>query len=485
MDHFRYDDGRLLCEDLPVREIAERFGTPTFIYSQATLVEHYDRLKAAFGELDPLICYSVKSSGNIHLCRLLAERGAGMDVVSGWELERAFLAGCPMDKIVYAGVGKTDAEIMAALDGRHALLRRGEAERSAAAGKLRDGEMERLRVDGAHGDAGFAPIPDSSGRGAIGYFNIESEPEFENIAAIARRLGIRTRGALRVNPDVDPKTHVYTSTGKKETKFGVDIERALAFFERYGRDEFLSLDAIHLHIGSPIYSTEPYIAAIHKTLELIDTLEKRGYRINALDLGGGFGADYESDTSPLAADYAAAIVPLLKERMLGSESRPTRMRLILEPGRTISANAGLLLMRVLYVKQGGSRQFVICDGGMNNLIRPALYGSFHFIWPAEVEARFVPPRRAEKLDLPGLETCDIVGPICESGDFLAKERRLPPVKRGDLIAVYTAGAYAMAMASNYNSQPMPAEVLVSGGEARLIRRRQDLQDLVGPELDIT
>lgn len=457
MDHFRYVNGQLRCEDVPVRELAERFGTPTYIYSQGTLLDHYDRLKAAFSELDPLICYSVKSSGNIHLCRVLADRGAGMDVVSGWELERAFLSGCPMEKVVYAGVGKTDAEIMAALDGRHSLLGAG---RQGGAG-------QGLRV------------PDPSGRGTIGYFNIESEPEFENLAAIARRLGVRTRGALRVNPDVDPRTHVYTSTGKKESKFGVDIERALAFFERYGRDEFLSLDAIHLHIGSPIYSTEPYITAINKTLELISTLEARGFRINALDLGGGFGADYETDRSPVAADYAAAIIPLLRDRVKRG------MRLILEPGRTISANAGLLLMRVLYVKQGGTKQFVICDGGMNDLIRPALYGSFHFIWPAEIEERFVPPggRRAENMELPGLEMCDIVGPICESGDFLAKERRLPPMKRGDLVAVFAAGAYGMAMASNYNSQPMPAEVLVHGREARLIRRRQTAMDLAGPEIE--
>jgi diaminopimelate decarboxylase len=462
MDDFRYREGRLFCEDLPISEVAERFGTPTYVYSTNTLVDHYDRLKAAFSELDPLICYSVKSSGNIHLCRVLAERGAGMDVVSGWELERAVLAGCPMEKIVYAGVGKTDAEIMAALDGRFALGR--------------DGETERRRDEKPESVSGTA---DPTNRGAIGYFNIESEPEFENIAAIARRLGVRTRGALRVNPDVDPKTHVYTSTGKKETKFGVDIERALAFFEKYGKDEFLSLDAIHLHLGSPIYSAEPYIAAIHKTLELIETLEKKGFRINALDLGGGFGADYETDKSPAASDYAAAIVPLLRDRV-----KNKGMRLILEPGRTISGNAGLLLMRVLYVKQGGSKQFVICDGGMNDLIRPALYGSFHFIWPAEVEAKFVPPRRAENLEMPGLEMCDIVGPICESGDFLAKERKLPPVGRGDLIAVYTAGAYGMVMASNYNAHPMPAEVLVDGREARLIRRRQEMADLVGPELDV-
>ncbi|MEX2219491.1 MAG: diaminopimelate decarboxylase [Phycisphaerales bacterium] len=467
MDHFAYHAGRLHCERLSVTDLAERFGTPSYIYSRATLLDHYDRLAAAFAELDPLICYSIKSCANLHICRVLAERSAGMDVVSGGELERAFLAGVPMEKVVYAGVGKTDAEIMAALDGRHSLLR-------DAVGPPNPPPPPR---------AAPPQVPDPSTRGPIGYFNIESEPEFETIAAIARRLGIRSRGALRVNPDVDPRTHAYTSTGKKETKFGVDIERAVRFFERYGNDEFLRLDAIHLHIGSPVYETAPYIAAIGKTLALIDDLERRGHRINALDLGGGFGADYETDKSPPAADYAAAIVPLLRARCGRDVPADRRIRLILEPGRTISANAGILLTRVLYVKEGGAgKRFIICDAGMHTLIRPALYSAFHFIWPAEVSPQHIPARRAADMDLPGLIPADIVGPICESGDFLAKDRKLPPVKRGDIIAVFTAGAYGMAMASNYNTQPMPAEVLVDGAEARVIRRRQTTADLVAPEL---
>jgi diaminopimelate decarboxylase len=451
MDFFTYHDGRLRCEGLDATDLADRFGTPTYIYSRKTLEDHYDRLAAAFRELNPLICYSIKSCGNLAVCRVLVERGAGMDVVSGGELERAFLAGCPMDKIVYAGVGKTDAEIEASLDGRKSLLLGG-------------------------GAGGGTPNPDPSRRGPIGYFNIESEPEFENIAAIARRMGVRAHGALRVNPDVDPKTHVYTSTGKKESKFGVDIERARAFFERYGRDEWLRLDAIHLHIGSPVYETGPYIAAVQKALKLIDDLESRGHRIAALDLGGGFGADYETDKSPPASAYAEAIVPLLRERVRKG------LKIILEPGRTISANAGLLLTRVLYVKEGGAgKRFVICDAGMHTLIRPSLYGSFHFIWPAVPGDRFIPERRAEKMDTPGLVTCDIVGPICESGDFLAKDRPLPPVKRGDILAVFTAGAYGMAMASNYNTQPLPAEVLVEGSDARIVRRRQSVADVIGLE----
>lgn len=451
MDQFRYQQNRLFCEDIPASAVAERFGTPTYVYSRATLIDHYDKLNAAFAELKPLICYSVKSCANVHICRVLAERGAGMDVVSGGELERAFLAGVPMSKVVYAGVGKTDAEIMAALDGARSLL--------SGPGRPRPGQA-----------------PDPSGRGAIGYFNIESEPEFENIAAIARRLGVRSRGALRVNPDVDPRTHAYTSTGKKETKFGVDIARAVRFFERYGRDQFLALDAIHLHIGSPVYDIEPYVAAVHKAVELIDDLECRGFAIRTLDLGGGFGANYETDRSPAAGEYAAAIVPLLRERV------GRGLKIVLEPGRTIVANAGILLTRVLYVKEGGDgKRFVICDAGMNTLIRPSLYGAFHFIWPAEVRPEFLPARRAADLDMPGLSECDVVGPICESGDFLAKGRKLPPVARGDVLAVFTAGAYGMAMASNYNSQPLPAELLIDGSQARIIRARQTVSEIVVPE----
>jgi diaminopimelate decarboxylase len=413
MDHFAYRAGSLFCEDTALDDLAQRVGTPTYVYSRATLTDHYDRLATAFRDLGPtnqgpLICYSVKSCGNLSICRALGEQGAGMDVVSGGELERAWLAGVPMSKVVYAGVGKTDAEILAALDGRHSPLR------GLPPGQLPGGRS-----------------PDD--RGPIGWFNVESEPEFETIAALARKTQIPARAALRVNPDVDPKTHAYTTTGKKESKFGVDLERALAFFRAYGRDEWLKLTAVHLHIGSPVYTTEPYVEAITKALALIDQLGREGFRVDTLDLGGGFGADYETGRSPEAADYAEAIVPLLRDRVRSG------LRVILEPGRTISANAGVLLTRVVQVKQSGSKSFVICDAGMNALIRPALYGAFHFVWPTRVAPEHVPPRRAEELDLPGLQTCDVVGPICESGDFLAKGRKIPPVKRGDLVAVFTAG----------------------------------------------
>ncbi len=441
MDDFSYRDGRLGCEGVDLVSLADEFGTPTYVYSRATLEGHYDRIAAAFAELNPLICYSIKSCPNLEVCRVLADRGAGMDAVSGGEIERAWLAGCPMDKIVYAGVGKSGPEIRAALSGGHSLLH----------------------------------DPAAADRGAIGWFNIESEQEFPAVAAIARELGVKTHAALRVNPDVDPKTHRYTTTGTRETKFGVDLKRALAFFERFGRDEHLVLDALHIHLGSPIYSTEPYVSGVRKVLALVEELESRGHAIEAIDLGGGFGADYETARSPRAAEYAEAIVPLLRERA----QKGTQM--ILEPGRTISANAGVLLTRVAYVKEGPGKRFVICDAGMQTLIRPALYEAFHFIWPAVVGSEHVPPRRAESLDLPGLVRCDVVGPICETGDFLALERDLPPVERGDVLAVFTAGAYGMSMASNYNSHALPAEVLVSGATSRVVRRRQTVSDLLAHE----
>ena len=429
MDFFQYKDGSLYCEDFSLSDLAERVGTPTYVYSRKTFEHHYDAITKAFAELEPIICYSIKSCGNIHICRMLAERGSGMDVVSGGELFRAQQAGADMKKVVYAGVGKTDAEITAAIEA------------------------------------------------GIGWFNIESEAEFENIASIARKLGKHAHGALRVNPDVDPETaHAKTTTGKKESKFGVDIERAKRFFEAYGKDEYLKLSAIHLHIGSPVYKTEPYAAAIKKALELINQLKQAGHSITAIDIGGGFGADYSSAQSPGYADYAAAIVPLLKP------FKDAGGKVILEPGRTIAANSGILLTRVQYIKQGGRKKFVIIDSGMHHLIRPTLYDSFHFIWPVEVDGAQVPQSRGETMDAEGLETVDVVGPICETGDYLALNRALPKVERGDLLAVFSAGAYGMTMASNYNAMPRPAEVLVHGKQATVIRRRETYDDLVNAEL---
>lgn len=443
MDYFSYRDGRLTCEGVDLARLAAVTGTPTYVYSAGTLGLHYDRLAAAFSELSPLICFSVKSCPNVHVLRTLVERGSGLDVVSGGELHRARMAGCPLSKVVYAGVGKTDEEIRDALG------------------------FGVGRVGGGVG-------------GEIPLFNIESEPEFQTIAGIARSLGVTASAALRVNPDVDPKTHAYTTTGKKETKFGVDLERARAFFRRFGHEKHLRLTGVHLHIGSPVYETGPYVEAVTKTLGLIDELAREGVRVDTLDLGGGFAADYQTGASPAASDYAAAIVPLLRDRV-ATPSRPDGLRIILEPGRSIAANAGVLLTRVLYIKESGTRKFIVCDAGMNTLIRPALYGSFHFIWPVTVADQHVPPTRTERPELPGLEACDVVGPLCESGDFLAKDRPLPPLARGDLLAVFGAGAYGMSMASRYNSHPLPAEVLVEGERARVVRRRETYADITAHE----
>jgi len=425
MDDFHYQQGHLFCEQVKVDDLLNKIGSPAYIYSRKTLTAHYDAVAKAFAPLEPIICYSIKSCGNIHICRTLAQRGAGMDVVSGGELYRARLAEVDMSKVVYAGVGKTDDEITAAIDA------------------------------------------------GIGWFNIESEMEFENITAIAKKMGKQAHGALRVNPDVaDPNTHAKTTTGRKETKFGVDIDRARRFFETYGHNEHCRLDAIHLHIGSPIYSPQPYVTAIEKALALIDELRANGFTINTLDIGGGFAADYETGRSPRYDDYANAIVPLLKDKGL---------KIILEPGRTIAGNAGVLVSTVLYVKSGGSKKFVIVDTGMHHLLRPAMYDAFHFIWPTRVNEDQVPTTRATEMALPDLEKCDVVGPICETGDILAKDRLLPAVTRGDRLCIFTAGAYGMTMASNYNAMPRPAEVLVDGNTATIIRHRETYEDLVAKE----
>lgn len=425
MDWFQYRDGQLYCEDINIDHLVQQVGTPVYVYSRKTFEHHFNSLKEAFAELNPIICYSIKSCGNINIIRMLTNLGAGMDVVSGGEIIRAQQANANMKNIVYAGVGKTDDEI-------------------------------RLGIEAG-----------------IGYFNIESEAEFENISTIAKSMGKTAYGALRVNPDVsDPKTHAKTTTGKKETKFGVDIDRARKFFERYGKDEHCKLTAIHIHIGSPIYSPEPYVLAIRKTLELINELNEAGHNVNTIDIGGGFAADYESDKSPSYEEYADAIIPLLKD---------SGLKVILEPGRTIAGNAGALITRVQYVKKGGNKKFAIVDTGMHHLIRPSMYDAFHFIWPTQIAPQHTPTERTAIPDLPGLEPYDIVGPICETGDTLARNRPIPPVTRGNLLCIFTAGAYGMVMASNYNAMQRPPEVLVDGAKATIIRKRETYDDLIAPE----
>ncbi|HIJ54471.1 MAG TPA: diaminopimelate decarboxylase, partial [Planctomycetes bacterium] len=285
-------------------------------------------------------------------------------------------------------------------------------------------------------------------------------------------LNKQSKVALRINPDVDPKTHTYTTTGKKETKFGVDLERSRKIFADFGKNNSAALCAIHIHLGSAGLSVEPYVEAIEKILALIEQLRSDGFTIEAVNIGGGYGADYITGTAPTAADYAAAIVPLLKDRNL---------KLILEPGASIAANAAILVTQVLYLKTSGRKKFVIVDAGMNDLIRPPLYDAFHFIWPARVDKKFVPDRRDTDLKLTGTEVVDVVGPICESADFFAKERALPPVKSGDIISIFTAGAYGFSMASNYNARGRAAEVLVDSDNFTIIRKRETYEDLTALE----
>jgi diaminopimelate decarboxylase len=424
MDYFNYKNGTLFAEDVSVERIAEQVGTPVYIYSKATFKSHLLKIQQSYNRLDTMICYSVKACGNINILKFMAEAGSGFDIVSGGELYRVLQAGGDPSNTVFAGVGKTDAEI-----------------------------LEALAVD-------------------IGYFNIESEAELENLIRLAGQQGKRPKVAIRVNPDVDYKTHAFITTGKKETKFGVDIERAIKVFADYGGNPAINLCAIHVHLGSGGKKIDPYVVAVEKILPLIDKLRSQGHTIEALDLGGGYGADYESDTVPSAADYAAGIVPLLKDK---------NIKLILEPGKSICANAGIMLTRVLYIKRGGSKKFVIVDAGMNDLIRPSLYDAFHFIWPAKVDEKFVPQKRNKDLQIDGTEVVDIVGPICEGADFFAKDRALPPTKRGDLLSVFTAGAYGFTMSSNYNARGRAAEVLVDGKNFSVIRKRETYEDLIEPE----
>ncbi len=424
MDHFQYRNGQLFCEDTPVADLADRYGTPLYVYSAAAFVGRLKELQEAFAEVNPLICYSVKACSNLGILKLMAEHGSGFDVVSGGELFRVRTAGGDPGKTVFAGVGKTDDEIRDALH----------------AGVL--------------------------------MFNVESEAELAAIDRVAKAEGKVAPVAPRVNPDVDPKTHRYISTGKKESKFGMDIDRALALAEQARGMSGISMIGMHMHIGSQITSVEPHASAVEKGVQIIAQLRKMGHPIAWYNMGGGFGINYRGHEAREIAEFARVMLPGLKE---------TGCRLALEPGRSIAGNAGILVSRVLYTKQSGEKRFLIQDAAMNDLIRPALYEGFHRIWPVQVpEGLPAPPEDCEAA-IPGTEPWDVVGPVCESGDFLAKDRPLPRLERGALIATFSAGAYGMVMASNYNTRPRAPEVLVEGSHARLVRRRETLDDLVQQE----
>jgi diaminopimelate decarboxylase len=427
MDHFAYKNRSLHCEEVPVSLLAETYGTPLFVYSKATLLHHLHQLQNAFAAVEPLICYSIKTNGNLSICKLMASQGAGFDVTSGGELYRALQAGAPGSKIVFAGVGKTDAEIRYALE--------------------KD----------------------------VYLFNVESEEELHNLGTVARSIGKVAQAALRVNPDLPPKTHVKTDTSVKGVKFGLDIETVLDVARGILGHEHVKVVGLHMHLGSPILSTQPYKEGAAKAAVLIDRLREQGHAISLLNMGGGFGIHYKKQEAQPAQAFAEVIVPI---------AQSTRCQLILEPGRFIVGNAGILLSRVLYTKETGGKTYLIQDAAMNDLIRPTLYGSFHRIWPAIPAANMPAPPDDYEADIPGTLLQDVVGPVCESGDFLAQNRRLPTLNRGELLATFSAGAYGMAMSSNYNSRLRAAEVLVDGANHRLIRRRETYEDLVRPEVEV-
>ena len=421
MDHFHYESGQLFCENIPVADLAAKYGTPLYIYSQNAILGQLMALQTAFAEVNPLVCYSVKANSNLGVLKVMAAHGSGFDVVSEGELFRVMTAGGDPGKTVFAGVGKTDQEIAAGLN----------------AGVL--------------------------------MFNVESEAELDAIVRVADSLGKIAPIALRVNPDVDPKTHRYISTGKKESKFGMDIDRSLALAERIVGVKSVTMIGMHMHIGSQITTVEPYAAAVEKGVEIIEKMRKMGHPIQWYNMGGGYGIAYRGGEAKEVSEFAKAIVPGLKA---------TGCRMAMEPGRVIVGNAGVLVSRVLYTKRSGEKRFLIQDAAMNDLIRPALYESFHRIWPVAVPAGLPTPPVDYEAPIPGTEPWDVVGPVCESGDFLAKDRFLPNLNSGDLLAVFSAGAYGMVMASNYNTRPRAAEILVDGSNVKLVRRRETYEDLV-------
>lgn len=418
MHDFIYKNGELYCEGVRVSDIADAAGTPFYLYSYKTITGHYQKLARAFRPVNPLICYSMKANSNLAFIRALVKQGSGLDIVSGGELFRALKAGCPPAKIVYAGVGKSEQEISTAID----------------AGIL--------------------------------LFNVESIPELETIDTIARRKKKTVNISLRLNPDVDPKTHKYITTGKKESKFGIDLDRAYEIYTQQADFPNLRITGAHVHIGSQITSGDPFVKAFKKVLGFLDRVEAQGVRIRYLNLGGGLAAVYKEEKPQTADQYARRILPLLKKFQ---SSRREKVKIIFEPGRFIAANSGIFVTRVIYVKKTHAKNFVIVDGAMNDLIRPSLYDAYHEVKP-------VKETKTQDTVL-----SDVVGPICESGDFLAKDRRLPPLQKGDALAVMTAGAYGFTMSSQYNSRPRVPEIMVKGNKFVIVRQRETHADLIRGE----
>ena len=411
MTGFAYVDGELRAEDVPLSELAQRYGTPCYVYSRALLTSAYQTFDAAFAGIPHLVCYAMKANPTLAILDLFAQLGSGFDIVSGGELARVIAAGGDPRKVVFSGVGKTDDEMETAL----------------TAGIL--------------------------------CFNVESPSELDHLAAVAKRMGVQAPVSFRVNPDVDPLTHPYISTGLKESKFGVALTDAHALYRRAAQLPSVAVRGIDMHIGSQITELAPYREAATRMLALVDELAAEGIALDHIDLGGGLGIRYRDEAPVTIAAYAAMVRTLFGKR---------RERLLFEPGRRLVGNAGVLLTRVRVVKPGGSRNFAVVDAAMNDLLRPSLYDAWHAVDP-------VRPRRSAAM------RWDVVGPICESGDFLARDRELA-LAEGDLLAVRSAGAYAMAMSSNYNARPRACEVLVDGADAHLIRRRETVADLYAHEL---
>ncbi|MDC8805171.1 diaminopimelate decarboxylase [Halomonas pacifica] len=411
MDHFEYRDGALYAEDVPLAAIAERFGTPCYVYSRATLERHFRAYTEALGSHPHLICYAVKANANLAVLGLLARLGAGFDIVSVGELERVLAAGGDPAKVVFSGVAKQEAEMARALEA------------------------------------------------GIKCFNVESRPELERLDAVAGRLGKVAPVSLRVNPDVDAGTHPYISTGLKDNKFGIPVDEALGVYELAARLPNIRVSGLDCHIGSQLTELAPFLDALDRLLVLLERLREAGIEIEHLDLGGGLGVPYQDERPPAPFDYARALLERLAAWPGGE-----RLTLLFEPGRSIAANAGVLLTRVEYLKPGETKNFAIVDAGMNDLIRPALYQAWQRILPVDTRVS----RESA--------TYDVVGPVCETGDFLGKDRDLA-IAEGDLLAVRSAGAYGFVMASTYNSRPRPAEVMVDGDQAHLVRRRERLEAL--------
>ena len=417
MHDFKYVGNQLCCERVKIADLARRFGTPLYVYSYNTLINHYTKLKEAFAEIDPLICYSMKANSNLAIIRALVREGGGLDIVSGGELCRAKMVGASSQKIVYAGVGKTAAEIDAALN----------------AGIL--------------------------------LFNCESIAELELINSRAKALNKTANVAIRINPNIETKTHKYITTGKEYTKFGLDFNTTRWIFFNSGKFPHLRLRGVHIHIGSQIVESGPFVNAIRRTRDFIESLRALGVKIEYFNIGGGLGIIYKNEKPQTAQDYAWAIVPILKG---------TGLKIIMEPGRFIVGNAGVLVARITYLKATKVKSFIIVDAGMNDLVRPTLYEAYHEILPVVRQKTEDRRQKTEKFD--------VVGPICESGDFFALNRKMAQPAQGGLLAIMGAGAYGFSMSSNYNARPRACEIMVSGNKAHEIRARETCKDLVKGEV---